>query len=49
MNAANLSAHLSPWHLFINADVVVKAIMVFLALASVSSWPARRRLARSAR
>jgi biopolymer transport protein TolQ len=38
MNPANLSAHLSPWHLFINADVVVKAIMVFLALASVSSW-----------
>jgi biopolymer transport protein TolQ len=38
MNPANLSAHLSPWHLFLNADAVVKTIMVFLALASISSW-----------
>src|ERR1700722_18961502 len=38
MNPANLSAHLSPWHLFLNADAIVKTIMVFLALASISSW-----------
>lgn len=38
MNPANLQAHLSPWHLFLQADVIVKIIMVLLALASVSSW-----------
>lgn len=38
MNPANLSAHLSPWHLFLQADVIVKSIMVLLVLASVSSW-----------
>ncbi|HTJ94142.1 MAG TPA: MotA/TolQ/ExbB proton channel family protein [Pararobbsia sp.] len=38
MNAADISAHLSPWHLFLNADIIVKAIMVLLTLASVASW-----------
>ncbi|CAM2145127.1 biopolymer transport protein TolQ [Pararobbsia alpina] len=38
MNAAELSAQLSPWHLFLHADIIVKAIMVLLALASIASW-----------
>lgn len=38
MNVANLSGQLSPWNLFLHADIVVKAIIVLLALASVVSW-----------
>jgi biopolymer transport protein TolQ len=38
MNPANAVAHLSPLQLFLQADIVVKAIMVLLALASVASW-----------
>lgn len=38
MNSANLSGQLSPWLLFIHADIVVRAIIVLLALASVLSW-----------
>ncbi|MFM0101113.1 MotA/TolQ/ExbB proton channel family protein [Paraburkholderia nemoris] len=38
MNVANLSGQLSPWSLFLHADIVVKAIIVLLALASVVSW-----------
>ena len=29
---------LSPWHMFLNADVVVKTVLVGLALASVITW-----------
>jgi biopolymer transport protein ExbB len=59
MNPAALGAlphDLSPWGMFLSADVVVKAVMVGLALASVATWTvalaksvelvaARRRLA----
>jgi biopolymer transport protein TolQ len=33
-----IAANLSPWHLFLHADAVVKAIMTLLALASITSW-----------
>ncbi len=29
---------LSPWNMFLKADIVVKAVMIALALASVASW-----------
>ena len=59
MNPAALGAlphDLSPWGMFLSADIVVKAVMVGLALASVATWTvalaksvelvgARRRLA----
>lgn len=38
MNSADISAHLSPWHLFLHADVIVKTIIGLLALASIASW-----------
>jgi biopolymer transport protein TolQ len=38
MNATTLAANLSPWHLFLHADPVVKTIMSLLALASLASW-----------
>lgn len=38
MNPAQISAHLSPWELFLQADAVVKSIMIVLAIASVASW-----------
>ncbi|CCE10976.1 biopolymer transport protein ExbB; uptake of enterobactin, tonB-dependent uptake of B colicins [Bradyrhizobium sp. STM 3843] len=33
-----LPAALSPWSMFVQADVVVKAVMIGLALASVATW-----------
>jgi len=33
-----LPDELSPWGMFVNADVVVKAVMIGLALASVATW-----------
>ncbi len=55
--AALLPPDLSPWSMFLNADIVVKGVMVGLALASVITWTvwlaksielfaARRRLRR---
>jgi len=53
-----LPRDLSPWGMFLNADMVVKAVMIVLALASLLTWTiwfaktidlaiARRRLARA--
>src|SRR5947209_1909484 len=33
-----LPRNLSPWGMFINADIVVKAVMVGLAFASLVTW-----------
>jgi len=38
MNPNEISAHLTPQELFLQADFVVKSIMIILALASVVSW-----------
>ncbi len=38
MQPIQVAAHLSPLQLFAQADLLVKAIMVLLALASVASW-----------
>lgn len=38
MNPSQIAAHLSPWQLFLQADFIVKSILVVLALASVASW-----------
>jgi biopolymer transport protein ExbB len=35
---ASLPHDLSPWSMFLNADIVVKATMVGLALASLTTW-----------
>jgi biopolymer transport protein ExbB len=35
---ALLPRNLSPWGMFLNADIVVKAVMVGLALASLATW-----------
>ena len=35
---ALLPRNLSPWGMFVNADIVVKAVMVGLALASLVTW-----------
>jgi len=35
---ALLPRNLSPWGMFLNADIVVKAVMIGLALASVVTW-----------
>jgi biopolymer transport protein ExbB len=35
---ASLPHDLSPWSMFVNADIVVKATIVALALASVTTW-----------
>ena len=56
--ALQLPRDLSPWGMFLNADIVVKAVMVGLAFASLLTWTiwfaktielavARRRLARA--
>ncbi|NVN85044.1 MAG: tonB-system energizer ExbB [Rhodopseudomonas sp.] len=37
-DTALLPRNLSPWGMFVNADVVVKAVMVGLALASLATW-----------
>jgi biopolymer transport protein ExbB len=34
----SLPSDLSPWSMFLNADTIVKAVMVGLALASVVTW-----------
>ena len=33
-----LPQNLSPWGMFLNADIVVKVVMVGLALASLATW-----------
>ena len=35
---AMLPQDLSPWSMFMNADIVVKAVMVGLAIASLVTW-----------
>jgi len=35
---ALLPRNLSPWGMFVNADIVVKAVMVGLAFASLVTW-----------
>jgi biopolymer transport protein ExbB len=35
---ASLPHDLSPWSMFINADVVVKAVIIGLAIASLTTW-----------
>jgi biopolymer transport protein ExbB len=40
MDAALLPRNLSPWGMFVNADVVVKAVMIGLACASLVTWTA---------
>jgi biopolymer transport protein ExbB len=37
-DTALLPRNLSPWGMFLNADVVVKAVMIGLALASLVTW-----------
>jgi biopolymer transport protein ExbB len=37
-DAALLPRNLSPWNMFVNADVVVQAVMVGLAFASLVTW-----------
>ncbi|MEA2887963.1 MAG: biopolymer transport protein ExbB [Bradyrhizobium sp.] len=37
-DTALLPRNLSPWGMFLNADVVVKAVMIGLALASLMTW-----------
>jgi biopolymer transport protein ExbB len=37
-NASLLPRNLSPWGMFANADIVVQAVMVGLALASLATW-----------
>ena len=36
--ALKLPRDLSPWGMFVNADIVVKAVMVGLVFASLLSW-----------
>ncbi|MFN5690431.1 MAG: tonB-system energizer ExbB, partial [Bradyrhizobium sp.] len=36
--ASTLPEALSPWTMFLQADMVVKAVMIGLALASVATW-----------
>lgn len=38
MTASQIAAHLSPWELFIQADAIVRSIMIILLAASVASW-----------
>jgi biopolymer transport protein ExbB len=37
-DTALLPRNLSPWGMFVNADIVVKAVMIGLALASLATW-----------
>src|SRR5688500_12094537 len=37
-DAAQLPRNLSPWGMFVNADIVVQAVMVGLAIASLMTW-----------
>jgi biopolymer transport protein ExbB len=58
VDASHLPRDLSPWSMFMSADIVVKAVMIGLAFASVVTWTvwlaksleltwAKRRLAQS--
>ncbi len=38
VNASLLPHDLSPWNMFIHADIIVQVVMVGLALASVATW-----------
>jgi biopolymer transport protein ExbB len=38
IGAAHLPRDLSPWNMFMSADIVVKAVMIGLAFASVVTW-----------
>jgi len=38
VGAASLPRDLSPWGMFISADIIVKAVIIGLALASVVTW-----------
>jgi biopolymer transport protein TolQ len=38
MNPTQISAHLTPLELFQQADIIVKAIILLLAMASLASW-----------
>lgn len=40
VDAGLLPRNLSPWEMFVNADIVVKAVMVGLAFASLVTWTA---------
>src|SRR4051794_33809297 len=37
-DSALLPRNLSPWGMFLNADIVVKAVMIGLAVASLTTW-----------
>ena len=37
-DAAQLPRNLSPWGMFESADIVVKAVMIGLAFASLATW-----------
>src|ERR1700710_592045 len=37
-DVALLPRNLSPWGMFLNADIVVKAVMIGLAFASLVTW-----------
>src|ERR1700709_222574 len=37
-DTALLPRNLSPWNMFVNADIVVQAVMVGLAFASLVTW-----------
>src|SRR5690242_21699791 len=37
-DAALLPRNLSPWNMFANADIVVQAVMIGLAFASLATW-----------
>ena len=37
-DTALLPRNLSPWNMFVNADIVVQAVMVGLAFASLATW-----------
>ena len=37
-DVALLPRNLSPWNMFVNADIVVQAVMVGLAFASLVTW-----------
>src|SRR5262245_65727054 len=36
---ATLPRDLSPWGMYLNADPVVKAVLIGLAFASIATWP----------
>jgi biopolymer transport protein ExbB len=38
VDAASLPRDLSPWNMFLSADIVVKAVMIGLAFASIVTW-----------